>query len=187
MNNVLLISEKYLKTNSLINDNVDSCYIVPAIETAQELGLQQIIGTKLYTTICRMVDDGSITGNTDYKYLLDTYILPYLTQKVLADIQIPLFGKIRNSGIIQSTDMQTQQLSIKDVQYIKNDFETKATFYGNRLVDYLIANCQKYPEYHQVDTTADMPSGSDGQTLSGIYMGKNPKCRKRNYKHIGLR
>ena len=49
---VLLISEKTLKTDSLINDNVDPAYIYPAIQVAQDQGLQSIIGTKLYKRIC---------------------------------------------------------------------------------------------------------------------------------------
>lgn len=185
-NNVLLISEKYLKTNSLINDNVDACYIVPAIQTAQELGLQPIIGTVLYNKLVELVASGDISDWADYKELLDTYILPYLTWRVLADIQVPLFGKVRNSGTVQSQDLQTQQLSIKDVQYIKNDYETKAVFYGNRLTDYLHANHSKYPEYCTIESCADMPSAGGGETYSGIYMGKNPKCRKKYYKNIGI-
>jgi hypothetical protein len=34
MKDILLISEKTLKSQSYINDNVDSCYIVPSIRSA---------------------------------------------------------------------------------------------------------------------------------------------------------
>ena len=49
---VLLISENTLKQDSLINNNVDSVYLLPAIQVAQDQGLQQIIGSKLYEKIC---------------------------------------------------------------------------------------------------------------------------------------
>jgi hypothetical protein len=36
---IYLISEQTLKKYSLINDNIDTCYILPAIQLAQETGL----------------------------------------------------------------------------------------------------------------------------------------------------
>ena len=38
-NKVLLISEQTLKTYTLIGDNVDGKYILPAIQTAQDIDL----------------------------------------------------------------------------------------------------------------------------------------------------
>jgi len=37
--NILLISEKMLKSVGLINDNVDTCYLQPSMVLAQEIGL----------------------------------------------------------------------------------------------------------------------------------------------------
>ena len=70
MKYTLLINKETLKRLSLIDDNVDEQYIRPAIITAQEISLQQTIGTSLYDAICDMVDDGSIENdeNTNYKY-----------------------------------------------------------------------------------------------------------------------
>ena len=51
MARVLLISEKTLKQNSVINNNVDGMYILPAIEYAQDAGLQPFLGTKLYNKL----------------------------------------------------------------------------------------------------------------------------------------
>lgn len=171
MQNVLLISEKYLKENSVINNNVDSCYLLPAIETAQEIALQQLIGTKLYNRLCGMVSDGSIATAPAYKTLLDDYIIPFLQQVVLREIQIPLFGKIRNSGIIQSADQQTQQLTIKDVEYIKEYYNNQSVFYGDRLTKYLLANNHIYTDYLSIDDCSQLQGKTDGNTQSGIYLG----------------
>ena len=73
MARVFLISEAALKKNSVINNNVDGMYILPAIEYAQDAGLQPLLGTKLYNKLMDLVDNGAITGVTDYKYLLDEY------------------------------------------------------------------------------------------------------------------
>lgn len=160
MNNVQLISEATLKAYTLINDNVDACYIAPAVQKAQDMGLQPLIGSNLYDKICSLVADNTIGDeeNANYKTLLDVYITPYLCQKVMAEIQIPLFAKIRNSGILNSTDQQTQNLTMQEVEYIKRNFENDATFYGARMTDYLCTNSTLYPEYRTTRTSADIPS-----------------------------
>ena len=64
-----LISEKTLKENSVINNNVDGMYILPAIEFAQDAGLQPLLGTVLYEKLMDLVADGSIVNAPDYKLL----------------------------------------------------------------------------------------------------------------------
>ena len=170
MNEILLISEKTLKENSVINNNVDGMYVLPAIEYAMDAGLQPIIGTKLYNRLMDMVEDGTIENNNDYKYLLDEYVTPYLINKVTADIQIPLAYKVRNQGVVQQTGENTYVPSLKDLQYVIQNYENKANFYSNRLSDFLKANRKKYPEYCSVDSGADMPSNKDAYN-TGIYLG----------------
>jgi hypothetical protein len=170
MARVFLVSEATMKKNSVVNNNVDGMYLLPAIEFAQDAGLQPIIGTKLYNKLMDLVEDGSITGSTDYKYLLDEYITPYLVNKVTADIQIPLSFKLRNQGVVQQTDANTYVPSMKDIQYVIQNYENKANFYSNRLSDYLRANRSKYPEYCSVDSCADMPSNKDAYN-TGIFLG----------------
>lgn len=170
MARVFLISEATLKKNSVINNNVDGMYILPAIEYAQDAGLQPLLGTKLYNKLMDLVESGEITGATDYKLLLDEYTTPYLINKVTADIQIPLTYKLRNQGVVQNTSEYTYNPSIRDVQYVIQNYENKANFYGNRLSDYLKANRSKYPEYCSIDSCADMRSDS-GAYNTGIYLG----------------
>lgn len=165
-----LVSEKTIKTNSIVNNNVDGMYLLPAIEYAQDNGLQSLIGTKLYNKLMDIVEDGSISGATDYKVLLDEYVTPYLINKVTADIQIPLSFKLRNQGVIQQTGDNTYVPSMKDTQYVIQHYQNQADFYGNRMSDYLRANRSKYPEYCSVDSCADMPSNK-GAYNTGIYLG----------------
>ena len=117
-----------------------------------------------------LVADGSIATSDDYKNLLDEYITPYLLNKVTADIQIPLAYKMRNQGVIQQTGENTYTPILKDTQYIIQNYENKANFYGNRLSDFLQANRSIYPEYGSIDSCADMRSDS-GAYKTGIYLG----------------
>lgn len=170
MARILLISEKTLKSNGVINNNVDSMYILPAIEYAQDAGIQPLLGTKLYNKLMDLVESGEITGATDYKYLLDEYTTPYLINKVTAEIQIPLTYKLRNQGVVQNTSDNTYLPSLKDIQFVIQNYENKANFYGKRMSDYLMANRSKYPEYCRIDSCADMRSDKDAYN-TGIYLG----------------
>lgn len=170
MATVLLISEQTLKSYSLVNGNVDSQYILPAIQYAQDEGLQPLLGTRLYRTICALVENNQLQGNEAYKELLDVYITPYLINKVMADIQVPVSFKIRNAGIIQNTSDNIIVPQIKDIQYVQQYYNNKADFYANRLSDFLCANVNTYKEYVRVRNGADMPANPNSYS-TGIYLG----------------
>lgn len=168
MNNVLLISEKMLKTQSYINDNVDSCYILPAIQTSQDIGLQQLIGTRLYDKITYDIANDRLEEN--YKKLLDDYITPYLIYKVMSDIQIPLAYKSRNAGVVQTSNENVSVVDMNDAQRMAAYYDKKASFYGIRLSDYLCANNNLYPEYRAKDSVADL-GADNGAYNTGLYLG----------------
>ena len=154
--NTLLINPQYIKQYSTVGDNVDDNYITPAIIDAQLMGLQPIVGTMLYDCLCEMVDTKTVT--TEYQELLDNYITPYLLNKTQAYLLMNLFAKQRNAGVVQYLDVNQQQIDISQVKFLKADFESKATFYAQRLADFLCANSQVYPEYHNRRDCADLPS-----------------------------
>lgn len=128
MKDIFLISEKTLKAKSYINDNVDICYINPAIRSAQDIGLQPLIGTNLYVALQDRVQNNSISG--DYKILMDDYITPYLVNRVMMEIQLPLAYKMRNSGIVQSNNEYETNTYLKDAKQMSVYYEQKSDFYG---------------------------------------------------------
>lgn len=145
MNNVLFISEKTIKENSLVSNNVDGKYIQNAIKTAQDISLQPIIGSKMFRKLTQMIQDNALTEL--YSNLLTEYIQPILVNSVMSDLVLQLTYKFRNMGSVQTTDTNLVLPSLKDLQYIREDYNLKAQFYMNRLSDYLEANCTKFKEY----------------------------------------
>ena len=145
MNNVLLISEKTIKENSLVSNNVDGKYIQNAIRTAQDISLQPIIGSKLFKRLCEGVKNNDLTElETE---LLSEYIHPILLNSVMSELVLQLTYKFRNAGTIQTVDTNLILPSLKDLQYIREDYNMKSAFYMNRLSEYLKANCTKFKQY----------------------------------------
>lgn len=145
MNNILLISEKTIKENSLVSNNVDGKYIQNAIRTAQDISLQPIIGQKLFERLCEGISNDNLTElETE---LIKTYIQPVLLNAVMSDLVLQLSYKFRNLGTVQTVDTNVMIPSLKDLQYIREDFNLKAQFYMNRLSDFLEVNCAKFKQY----------------------------------------
>ena len=168
MTSVFLISEQTLKADSLINDNTGSEFLQPAIELAQDIHLQELIGTKLLNKVCSLVEDDSITANTAYKTLLDAYITPYLEWMVTSLIQLPIAFKTRNFGVVQTNDDRVNYLGLKDVQVLEQYYSNKASFYATRMSKFLKANSNVYPEYCQCDDCSDFHANPNSFRLPTV-------------------
>lgn len=147
--NTLLINAEYVRNNSTVSDNMEDAYIIPSIIDAQLSGLQPLIGTRLYDTLCKHVDDADLDQNPDYKELLDNYVSLYLLYTVIANMTVDNYQRQHNAGSVVYTDTNYQQLGLSDLKYMEQHWRDKAAFYANRLTDFLHANSAKYPEYHQ--------------------------------------
>lgn len=165
MNKVLLISEETLKTYSLVNDNVDGKYILPAIQTAQDIDLETLIGKALLDKLCKLVETGEIVSNSKYKTLLDDYITPYLVWQVMSNLQLGINYKLSNSGVITNDDERKSRLEYRNNQLLQEQYKHYADSYAIKLKDYLCKG--DYPEYYQCVNH----SHAEDVELCGIYLG----------------
>ena len=151
MNKIYLISEESIKKHTLVNDNVDVCYIAPAIDVAQEVDLNTAIGDKLLTKLKTLVGDNSIfeVENEKYKVLLDEYVTPYLCWLVMSSVQIAINYKMTNSGVIENYDENKNRLDYKNSQALQSQYEKYANAYGNKLKNFIVKNINDYPEYRE--------------------------------------
>lgn len=163
---VFLISEDILKTETILNDNVGAEYIEQAIITAQEIFLQQLIGTSLLNDLCDKVKNDNLTD--DDKVLLDNYIIPFLKFKVLSEVTLPISYKYRNSGVVQTNNEYVYNTAMKDAQQLATFYDQRATFFSIRLTDWLCANSVKFPAYHK-SNSGDLNPNSDAFNTS-IYL-----------------
>lgn len=176
MNKVLLISEETLKTYSLVNDNIDGKYLLPAIQTAQDIDLETLIGKALLDRLCKLVETGEIVSNSKYKTLLDDYITPYLVWQVMSNLQLGINYKLSNSGVITNDDERKSRLDYRNNQLLQEQYKHYADSYAIKLKDYLCNG--DYPEYYQCVNH----SHAEDVELCGIYLGDIPN-NKFDYKY----
>lgn len=173
MNKVLLISEDTLKTITNINDNVDGDYILPSIQLAQTIELEETIGTPLTEKLKNLVKENEITAeeNVHYKNLLDRYITPFLAYATLTHITPTLAFKLTNAGIVKTDDEKMYNVSFNEVERVKEYYKKIADTYQYRLQRFLIANYGKYKELMEYKSIADLRANLYSAASVGLALG----------------
>ena len=73
MTKVLLISENYLRSAFMISDNVQTKFILPSIQNAQEMEFQTVVGNCLYKRLLEGVAENNLNDNEKELYWLCCY------------------------------------------------------------------------------------------------------------------
>ena len=147
--NVLLISEQKLKDNTPINDNVDTAELRFSIQQAQQIFIQESLGTNLYEYILGLVSTSGIDdpSKIHYKELLNNFIQPTLISYAYYLALDNFYLKFVNIGLQQMRSEQGSPVGIKDLIYLKNNARDNAQFNDNLLRRHLVFNNQNYPQY----------------------------------------
>jgi hypothetical protein len=170
--NVLLISEQKLKDNTSINENVDASELRFSIQMAQNIFLQESLGTNLYEKILSLVQNGDIdlAGNINYKELLNNFIQPMLIQYSYYLALDNFFVKFVNVGLQSFRSEQSNPIGIKEFTYLKNNARDQAQFLDNLLRRHLVFEVSKYPEYTEIKNNGELPPNFGGAFKSSITL-----------------
>jgi len=144
-----LVDYEYIINNTMIDKNVDSQYIVQAIDKAQNKFIQGALGYNLYQSLMGMVADNSIynPSNSNYLFLLMNFVIPCLKEWVVYEILPYLNFHLTNKNV-GTKDSDNGNPTDKDTiawlrQIAKNDGE----FWIQRIYQYIINNTGFFPEY----------------------------------------
>lgn len=152
MKKIYLVPAQAVKDNTPMNTNVDDSLINTAIIDAQQINIQQCLGTVLYKKILTLVEDGTISAseNEAYKTLLDDYIQPAIVAWSYVYAIPTIHTKIMNVGVVNQSSENSNSADLKSTEFVLNDARNKAEFYSELLTRFLITNCKEhYPEYLQ--------------------------------------
>lgn len=145
---ILLTSTEYIKSHSGLNDNTYDKMILPALERAQDLELEEVLGKCLVESLQEKVADGTIAAaeNIAYKELLDKYIQPFLTYTVLSNITLEIGQVMGNGGINTVSDEHRQTLSFEERGQMQDYWKHHADGYKLKMQVFLKQNVSAYPE-----------------------------------------
>jgi len=160
----LMISRKDLVKYTSLSGNIDTDKFIQYVLIAQEITVQQLLGTDLYEKIQGDIESSSLTG--DYLTLVNDYIKPVLIHA--AAVQYIPFASYTfgNKGVFKHTSETGETVSKEEVDYLVEEERDTMQFYADRLIDHLSFNApSKYPEYN-TNTNEDI-SPITGQSYTG--------------------
>ena len=147
MATVLFINRTDLVRNSIIDGNVDTDKYIQFIKLAQEIHIQNYMGTKMYDALTAAMPNIDDPANTRWKNLLDDYIVSMLIWFAQVDY-IPFASyQIRNGGMFKHRSENAETVSKEEVDYLVEKARTNAEWYSRRFIDYMSFNQTLFPEY----------------------------------------
>ena len=169
MATALFINRTDLVKNSIIDGNVDVDKYIQFIKVAQQIDIQNLLGTDLYNKIGADITSGAaggtgLTGN--YLTLVNTYVQPTLIWFAQMNY-IPFAAyTIKNGGVFKGTSETAETVNKNEVDYLVDKAREYANYYSTRLVDYLQFNTDLFPEYNS-NTDNDISPDTGSTNFKG--------------------
>jgi hypothetical protein len=163
MATALFITREDLVRNSIIDGNVDYDKIIQFVKVAQEIDIQNLLGTDLYNKISADIISGAgggagLTGN--YLTLVNDFVQPTLIWFAQMNY-IPFSAyTIAKGGVYKHQAENSQTVDKNEVDYLVSKAREYANYYSTRLVDYLCFNSSLFVEYTS-NTNNDISPDSD--------------------------
>jgi len=158
MAKALFISTNDLVKNTFINGNVDPDTYTQYIFQAQQVHIQNYLGTKLYNKI----NDGIVAGNlsSPYTTLLNDYIKMMVIHWTMVEFLPYSSIKISEKGVFRHNSENSTTVDKIDIDFLIAKSMDTAQAYTNRFIDYMSFNQSLFPEYNN-NSNADVYPDKD--------------------------
>lgn len=171
MAKALLITRDDLVRSTVIDGNVDTDKFIQFIAIAQDIHVQNYLGSDLLEKIQSLITAGTLddAGNADYKSLLITYVKPMLIHWALVEYLPFAAYTVANKGVYKHSSENAQTAEKNEVDFLIEKQRDLAEHYTQRFIDYICYNTSTFPEYTS-NTDGDMHPDSS-TNFSGWYLG----------------
>ena len=182
---VLFISEDKLKSSTAINMNVSVELLRPFVREAQKLYVETALGSDLTQKLKDEIIAGTLAGA--YKTLVDDYIGDMLPGYSLYHAFNYLRFRVENGNIYSKTSETGNALSTEEAQSFREEILNTASYYRERLIDYICNNTSSFPEY-STNTGADVDPSRENY-YNGMNLerpnGQGTRLTLRNFLNAG--
>jgi len=166
MATALFITRTDLVKNSIVNGSVDTNKFIQFIKIAQEIHIQNYLGSSLYDKISADIVAGTLSG--DYETLVEDFVKPMLIHFAMVDYLPFAAYQVNEGGIVKYLPENAESVQKTEVDYLVDKHRGFAQFYTRRMIDYIQFNQSKYPEYNtneQDDMFPDTDANFTGWVL----------------------
>ena len=154
----LFIKTADLKKNTIINGSTDVDKFMQYIKIAQEIHIQNYLGTDLYTRL----QEGIIAAdlNANETILLNDYVQDALIHFAMAEYLPFSAYQVANGGVFKHNSENSVTVDKSEVDFLAQKERNFAEYYAKRLTDYLKFNQSLFPEYTTNTNNDIYPDGS---------------------------
>ncbi len=147
MATTLFINRTDLVRNSILSGSVDIDRFIQFVKIAQEIDVQQIMGTKMYDGLTAAIPNIDLPANARWKTVLDDYIAPMLIWYAQSNYMPFAAYQIKNGGVFKHTSENSQSVDKNEIDFLVEKARTNAEWYSRRFIDFMSFNQTTYPEY----------------------------------------
>jgi hypothetical protein len=147
----LMITRADLVKFTSVNGNLDDDKFLQYIKIAQDIHIQNYLGTDLFDKIKSDIQGGTLTG--DYLTLVTSYVKPMLIHWAMVEYLPFAAYTIANKGVFKHTSENATNVEKDEVDFLIEKERNLAQYYTDRFIDYMSINASsKFPEYYTNDS-----------------------------------
>ncbi|MEM3373113.1 MAG: hypothetical protein QXF76_02765 [Candidatus Anstonellales archaeon] len=164
---MILASPNYFKSFYIVDSNIDDNLIANALETAQQVEIQSLIGTKLLQTLTSKAETNTLTPFE--QEFLKEYLRPTLVRFGAVHLAFLLNNRFTAQGVINK---ETDSSNPVDWRVVQDELRNIAEFYAQRMLRYILANLNQFPDFFKIDDISQMRSRLTSYSI-GWHLRKN--------------
>lgn len=145
MAEALFITRNDIVKFTALNGNVDTDKFIQFIKIAQDIHIQNYLGSKLFQKLQADIVANTLAGN--YLSLVENYIKPMLIHWAMVEYLPFAAYTIANKGVYKHSSENAENVDKNEVDYLLEKERSIAQHYTQRFVDYMSFNQTLFPEY----------------------------------------
>jgi hypothetical protein len=147
MPSALFIKRSDLVNNTALSGSVDTDKFIQFVKIAQDIHIQNYLGTDLYEKISADIVANTLSG--DYLALVNDYVQPMLIHFAMVEY-LPFAAYTIANGGVYKHNSENSSLAVKEeIDSLIAKERDYAEYYTQRFIDYMSFNApSKFPEYY---------------------------------------
>jgi hypothetical protein len=129
-----------------MNGNVDTDKFIQFVKIAQDIHMQNYMGTKLLNKIKADIIANTLSGN--YLSLTVNYLKPMLIHWAMVEYMPFAAYTIANKGVYKHSSENSVNVEKNEVDFLIEKERSIAQNYTERFIDYMNFNNSLFPEYY---------------------------------------
>ena len=165
MAQALFVTREDIVKFTAMNGNVDTDKFIQFVKIAQDIHIQNYLGTKLFNKINDAIVAGTLAN--PYLALLKDYIKPMVIHFAMVEYLPFAAYTIANKGVFKHNSENSTNVEKNEVDFLIEKERDIAQHYTNRFIDYMSYNQALYPEYN-TNSNGDMFPDSEANFIGWV-------------------